>query len=68
MGTNITNKNGELLSKCDVIFLGVKPNMLHRAVSDCITDFNNQSPKNVLFISMLAGICIDDLKKVCGMH
>ncbi|CAG9135340.1 unnamed protein product [Plutella xylostella] len=63
MGTNITNKNGELLSKCDVIFLGVKPNMLHRAVSDCLNSFNTQSPKNVLFISMLAGICIDDLKK-----
>ncbi|XP_048006317.1 pyrroline-5-carboxylate reductase 3 [Leguminivora glycinivorella] len=64
LGTNVTNKNGEVFCECDVIFLGVKPSMLTAAVSDCLkTLTTTASCKGVLFVSMLAGITIADLQK-----
>ncbi|KAI5631660.1 hypothetical protein NE865_15619 [Phthorimaea operculella] len=64
LGANTTDKNGEVFYNCDVIFLGVKPGMLRTAVDDCVNTLPKQTPpKSVLFISMLAGITIEDLHK-----
>lgn len=63
-GTNVTTQNSEVFYNCDIIFLGVKPGMLSTAVKECQSDLTkNLSLKNVLFISMLAGITIDRLQK-----
>ncbi|KPJ19435.1 Pyrroline-5-carboxylate reductase 1, mitochondrial [Papilio machaon] len=62
MGANVTDKNGEVLSKCDVVFLGVKPGVLSYAVSDCLKSLPSGGPrKNFFFVSMLAGIAIETL-------
>lgn len=66
MGANITEKNGEVFCKCDVIFLGVKPSLLSTAVTDTLNTLTKSvSCKDVVFISMLAGITISSLREVC---
>ncbi|CAG4970395.1 unnamed protein product [Parnassius apollo] len=68
MGANITTKNGEVFYKCDIIFLGVKPGLLNDAINDCLNTLPpNASSKNVLFISMLAGVSIDQLHKAINV-
>lgn len=66
MGTNVTTKNGELLVNCDIIFLGVKPSMLKAAIQDCLETLTTVpfSCKNVLFVSMLAGVSLEVLEQV----
>lgn len=66
MGANITDKNGEVFCNCDVIFLGVKPSMLSTAVTDTLNTLTQSiSCKDVVFVSMLAGITISSLREVC---
>lgn len=66
MGAHITEKNGEVFCKCDVIFLGVKPSLLSTAVTDTLNTLpKSVSCKDVVFISMLAGITISSLREVC---
>ncbi|XP_013193986.2 pyrroline-5-carboxylate reductase 3 [Amyelois transitella] len=62
-GANTTTKNGEVFANCDVVFLGVKPNMLNTAVDECISTLPSGKSKPVLFISMLGGVTIDQLHK-----
>lgn len=67
MGINVTTKNGEVFSKSQIIFLGVKPAVLNNV----ITDINNTLPSdyvcdNVLIVSMLAGVTIKQLHEVCS--
>ncbi|XP_050349414.1 uncharacterized protein LOC126772852 [Nymphalis io] len=64
LGANVTTKNGELVNKCDVIFLGVKPGVLNEAVMNCLDSLSVSGSKNVLFISMLVGTNIEYLHKV----
>ncbi|CAH0723715.1 unnamed protein product, partial [Brenthis ino] len=65
LGACITNKNGELLSVCETIFLGVKPGMLNTAIQDCLNtcSVNLVLNKNITFVSMLAGVNIEQLHK-----
>lgn len=64
-GANITNKNGEIYSTCDMIFLGIKPQVLSKAISDCYNTLPPNMPlKKVLFVSILAGTNIEQLHKV----
>ena len=65
LGTNVTLKNGDVYCNCDVVFLGVKPNMLDNAVVDCLKTLPQPPPtKQVLFVSMLAGITLATLTEV----
>ncbi|CAG4945272.1 unnamed protein product [Colias eurytheme] len=67
-GANITNKNGEVYSNCDVVFLGVKPQFLTKAIDDCANTMpNNIATKKVLVVSILAGITIEHLHKVLSV-
>lgn len=58
MGTHVTTDTNKLINECDVVILGVKPTMLQSALLGCKCD------KDVLFISMLAGVNLEALKKV----
>lgn len=65
LGTNVTTKNGEVLSNCDVVFLGVKPGVLNAAINGCLSSLSeNVLSKNLLFVSMLAGVTIEQLQQV----
>ncbi|XP_049871317.1 pyrroline-5-carboxylate reductase 3-like [Pectinophora gossypiella] len=65
LGANVTCQNGDVYYKCDIIFLGVKPGMLEAAVNDCLkTTVTAPVKKNTLFVSMLAGISIQNLHEV----
>ncbi|KPJ20884.1 Pyrroline-5-carboxylate reductase 1, mitochondrial [Papilio machaon] len=59
MGANVTDKNGEVLSKCDVVFLGVKPGVLSYAafkVFDFPTSVIRIMPNTPMSVG--AGICL----------
>ncbi|CAG9579696.1 unnamed protein product [Danaus chrysippus] len=61
-GANVITSNGEVICNCDIVFIGVKPAMLEAAICNCYLPTKN--PKNILFISMLAGVNIQKLKQV----
>ncbi|XP_059053491.1 pyrroline-5-carboxylate reductase 3 [Achroia grisella] len=63
-GTNVTVQNSDIFYNCDIIFLGIKPGLLSTAIKECLSDSTaSLSQKNVLFVSMLAGITIDRLQQ-----
>ncbi|CAK1544069.1 unnamed protein product [Leptosia nina] len=67
-GANITNKNGEVFNNCDIVFLGVKPQVLSRAINDCLNTLaQTNTNKKVLFISILAGTSIEQLHKTLSI-
>ncbi|XP_028167214.1 uncharacterized protein LOC114357676 [Ostrinia furnacalis] len=65
MGANVTCSNGEVFEKCDIVFLGVKPAMLHEALKDVGDSLSRRFVDNpdLLVISMLAGVNLDSLQK-----
>lgn len=65
-GAITTDKNGNVVENCNVIFIGVKPAMLETAVEECLKTIPKNFDKNVLFISMLAGVPISQLDKELG--
>ncbi|KAJ8724414.1 hypothetical protein PYW08_015888 [Mythimna loreyi] len=67
MGTNVTSENGVVFDNCDMIFLGVKVTKLQTAIQD-IKLTAKSTAKEVLFVSMLAGIQIKDLHEVIQSH
>lgn len=64
MGANITTKNYEVFNNCDIVFLGVKPNILSEAVNGCVNGIQKAFDRTVLFVSMLAGVSLDKLHQV----
>lgn len=65
LGATTTDINGEVVSKCDIIFICVKPHML----ITCATQIENYIASNVkekdkIFVSVLAGISLDQLETV----
>lgn len=64
MGTNVTSENGVVFDNCDMIILGVKVNKLKDAIQDIKLTSKN-TVKEVLFVSMLAGVKIKELRMVC---
>ncbi|KAL4719808.1 hypothetical protein ACJJTC_005448 [Scirpophaga incertulas] len=65
VGANVTNKNGDLFMNCDVIFLGVKPAMLDKSVKDSVETLPDiVGNKDILIISMLAGVTLQTLQQV----
>lgn len=63
LGVSTTTKNGILASKCDVIFLAVKPHILPTAVANIYETFTTPV-KGKLFVSILAGITLAALENV----
>ena len=55
----------QVTKKCDVIFLGVKPQLLSATVEE-LAPFLEKREKKPLFISMAAGVSLEKLKKLLG--
>jgi len=63
LGAAATDINGEVVAKCDIIFICVKPHML----VTCATQIENYittsvKEKDKIFVSVLAGISLDQLE------
>jgi len=61
-GINISESASEVVEKCDIIILAVKPNVLETVLNSCKTSFDN---KKVL-VSVAVGVPIKFYKKIIG--
>lgn len=64
-GASITDNNGEIVTKCDIIFICVKPHLLTtlaRQVESSVSIDTKNS--NKLFVSVLAGSTLEQLETV----
>lgn len=64
-GINTTNDNCEVLSVCHTILLAMKPQFLGAAILS-LQKYNKQSELERLFISILAGVTINQLTEKLG--
>lgn len=63
-GANVYTDNAEVATNADVIFLAVKPVIFPIVMERLLQSNKMPSIKNKLFISILAGIKLEDLEKV----
>lgn len=62
-GANVTNQNGEVVQQADIVFLAVKPGILPTAIAN-VLDTLSVPVKSKLFVSILAGIALEQLENV----
>lgn len=60
-GINIADSNRKVCENCDLIFLGIKPQMLDAVAEDLNGLFSGKA-----LVSMLAGVSVERLKKALG--
>ncbi|WWO97343.1 MAG: pyrroline-5-carboxylate reductase [Candidatus Dasytiphilus stammeri] len=61
-GINFTSSEEEVMKKCDILFLALKPNVLLKVLKDKFSYLS----ENTLVISLAAGITLEVLQKVVG--
>lgn len=67
LGATVTEDNGVVVSKCDIIFICVKPHLLQTCASQIRKSIEQDVyNKDKLFVSVLAGVTLDQLETVCG--
>ncbi|MDI9476011.1 MAG: pyrroline-5-carboxylate reductase [Natronincolaceae bacterium] len=59
LNINLCENNTELVKRCDIIFLAIKPNAYQSVLKEIKSYMNNEK----LIISMMAGVTIDDIKQ-----
>lgn len=65
LGANITEDNGVVVTKCDIIFICVKPHLLQLCAQQVEGGIDRiVCDKDKLFVSVLAGISLDQLELV----
>lgn len=65
LGANVTEDNGVVVTKCDIIFICVKPHLLQTCASQVEGSIERAVfDKDKLFVSVLAGISLDQLELV----
>lgn len=60
----MTTDNGKVVEESDVIFLAIKPVIFKQVMADLESNKKASVFKNKLFISILAGITLEELEKV----
>lgn len=69
LGSNITNDNGVVVTKCDIIFICVKPHLLQTCASQIQSSIDKDvCNKDKVFVSVLAGCTLEQLESVCKMY
>lgn len=63
-GANVSTDNGEVAEKADVIFLAIKPVIFPQVMTNLLASRKSENIQNKLFVSILAGITIEELEKV----
>ncbi|XP_030754030.1 pyrroline-5-carboxylate reductase 3-like [Sitophilus oryzae] len=64
-GANVTTENGKVVQHADVIFLAMKPHILPIAIAN-VHETLTVPVKSKLFVSVLAGIPLQQLQNVLG--
>lgn len=65
LGANITDDNGVVVTKCDIIFICVKPHLLQTCAQQVEANIERTVvDKDKLFVSVLAGVSLDQLELV----
>lgn len=65
-GAHISTDNGKIAEEADIIFLAIKPHILAAAVANIYDTINTPNKAaNKLYISILAGVKLESLEKVC---
>lgn len=64
LGANVTTNNATVVEDCDIIFLAIKPVIFPQVMAELQASPKAQNFNNKLFISILAGILIQELEKV----
>lgn len=65
LGTTITDNNGVVVTKCDIIFICVKPHILQLCASQVERNIESSiRDKDKVFVSVLAGVTLDQLELV----
>lgn len=64
LGTRTSLKNQDVIDKCDVIFIAVKPQMLKDLSPDFQKSLNSPSCSRKLFVSILVGVTLKTLEDV----
>lgn len=65
IGANVTEKNGVVVTKCDIIFICVKPHVMLQCAQQVEGNIEpNVCDSNKLFVSVLTGTDLDQLELV----
>lgn len=65
LGATTTVNNGEVVSKCDIVFICVKPHLLQTCAQQIEAGIGpGVRDMNKLFVSVLAGVALDQLELV----
>lgn len=65
IGAATTDINGEVVLKCDIVFICVKPHILQMCAAQIESQISGTArEKDKIFVSVLAGISLDQLEKV----
>lgn len=65
LGATVTSDNGAVVSKCDIVFICVKPHLLQICANQVEATIKpGARDKDVTFVSVLAGVTLDSLEKV----
>lgn len=66
MGVHVTDKNGLVVTKCDIIFICIKPHIMSQCaqqvegkIEPTVCDSDNK-----IFVSLMAGVSLDNLELV----
>lgn len=64
LGAEVTTRNGEVVSKSDIIFICVKPHLLQTCAAQVLNTYTPSSrDKDKIFVSVLAGVSIETLQE-----
>lgn len=65
LGADVTTRNGDVVSKSDIIFICVKPHLLQTCAVQAQSTYTPSSrDKDKIFVSVLAGVSIETLQEV----
>lgn len=67
LGAHVTTSNEAVVEDSDIIFLAIKPVIFPSVMAQLQSSPRARNIKNKLFVSILAGITLNDLEKV-GRH
>lgn len=68
LGANVSIHNGKIAEEVDVIFLAIKPHILPTAIANIYDTVQDcQKVHNKLFVSILAGITLEQLEHVISL-
>lgn len=66
LGATATDDNGEVVSKCDITFICVKPHLLATAAEEVRLSITPAAKdKDKILVSVLAGCTLEQLERVC---